>query len=927
MVSFRVSIITAALACLFVLQGCGGGGGDAPGGAPSPAPNDTPAPTEVPPPAPPAAVTGTVINTVPTSGRHATPKLVFNGGGLGLAVWESADAAIESNDHAGRAIWYAFYKDGQWSQEAPLHVLPHFDSASAGSSGYFNLQVAASANGFAVIWTQQDRTNDNSHPFSKRLYARVFNGTDWGAVTRLSPDEMWDAAISSNGAGYLVTWAKYSSATYFIYGSFYSGGSWQSGFNVASSNNPLTNPRVASNGAGYAVSWLETLGNPWINARLFTGGTWGAVKSFAGLAGASNAPYLASSGGSYLLLWGQYNGAAPGYESVGSNSAWSTPTPLSFGSIQALAAGNSEYATVYQCGTDYSLCARVRTGATWGNELPVENFTGSSARNPVLASDGGGYGVLWRQQTTSSGDYDVHYTTFTATAVEPAVQVSLAKEGGASVASIPREAIAYDGSGYMLGWIQHDLTPNSNREEVYAQHYAGATSGVRTALLQLFHDGGTSTPTLTVNNAGVKLATWKQYYFENNTSSGAPEYRQGLFAAAYENGAWGAPTLLDRYGTDAQVVTNGSSFAIVYFSNYYGPLRARIYSNGTFGPQQTLSSGTNYDPKVATDGTGYLVAWWQTGTYGLYVSRYDGSTWSGAVSIGGTNGYGNPQVASNGSGYAVAWKYAGGSASSIYANVFDGATWGGVQALEASDASASLPRIASNGSGYVVAWRQSDGSYESVFASLHDGTTWSAPLDIDEKDAAALYPEVVSNGTGYAVAWQQGGRCYARLWNSGWGSVSDVGACVSATTANEVNLKMASDGSGYAFAFRPVNFSPSGLYAAVYADGTWQTVSGMTPDGCGAPSDNAWYLRGGSGGYGLLTTCNGGLYWNFDLVGRFFHNGAWGAAVSIESGSYAVRYFADLAADGATFTATWTQAHESQVNDPTAHHLYMRSGL
>ncbi len=924
MVSFRVSIITAALAGLFVLQGCGGGGGDAAGGAPSPAPNTTPAPTEVLPPASPPAVTGTVINTVPTSGRHAAPQLVFNDGGLGLAVWESADAPIESTDHAGRAIWYAFYKDGQWSQESLLHVLPHFDSAGAGSNGYFNLQVAASANGFAVIWTQQDRTNDNSY-YSKRLYVRVFNGTDWGAVTRLSPDEIGDAAISSNGTGYLVTWVNYASLKYFIYGSFFSGGSWQSGLDLASSSNPLTNPRVASNGAGYAVTWQETSlqdGNPWINARLFTGSSWGAVKSFAGLAGASDAPHLASSGGSYLLLWGQFSGAASGYESVGSDAGWSTAAPLSFGSIKAAVAGSSHYGVVYECGTRFSLCARVRVDGAWGTELPVENFT-SDARNPVLASDGSGYGVLWRQQTTSSGDYDVHYTTFTATAVEPAVQVSLAKESGTSVASIPREAIAYDGSGYMLGWIQHDLTVNSNREEVYAQHYTGATSGARTTLLQLVHDGGTSTPTLTVNNAGVKLATWKQYYFENNTSSGAPEYRQGLFAAAYEAGAWGAPTLLDRYGTDAQVVTNGSSFAIVYLSNPNGSLRALIYSNGTFGPQQTLSSSTNYDPKVATDGTGYLVAWWQTGTVGLYVNRYDGSTWSGAVSIGGTNGYGIPQVASNGSGYAVAWKYAG----AVYANVFDGAMWGGVQALDAYDTSASLPRIASNGSGYAVAWRQSDTTYESVFASLHDGTTWSAPVDIDGQNVAALYPEVVSNGTGYAVAWQQGGRCYARLWSSGWGSVSDVGACVSPTTANEVNLKMASDGSGYAFAFRPINFSPSGLYAAVYTGGTWQTVSGMTADGCGAPSDNAWHLRGGSGGYGLLTICDDGLYSNFDLVGRFFHNGAWGPPVSIESGSYAVGYFADLAADGATFTATWTQAHESQVNDPTAHHLYMRSGL
>jgi hypothetical protein len=104
-------------------------------------------------------------------------------------------------------------------------------------------------------------------------------------------------------------------------------------------------------------------------------------------------------------------------------------------------------------------------------------------------------------------------------------------------------------------------------------------------------------------------------------------------------------------------------------------------------------------------------------------------------------------------------------------------------------------------------------------------------------------------------------------------------------------------------------------------------MTGILADGCQAPSDNAWRVTGGSGGYGVLGICNGGLYWDFELVGAFFHGGAWGAPVAIENGIYKAGYFSGLAADGAGFTAIWSQTHESQTDDPIAHKLYMRTGL
>lgn len=933
MFDLRATVAIASILVMVGLHGCGGGGGDAPGAGSTPPPATV---TPTPIPTPPPAVTGSVVNTVPTSGRHVAPKLVFNGAGVGLAVWESADTSIDSTSYPGRAIWYSLHKDGQWSKEALLQSLPDAGTVSGGNLGYFKMQVAASASGFAVAWLQSDRTNDKTTVYRSRIYARTFDGSSWSAATAIDTDLVTSAsppAIASNGSGYLVAWPQYNSTSgkFVISGSFFSGGGWQGAGEVASSSNALSNPRLASNGAGYAVSWQETaLGVTWNNARSYFNGSWGVVNSLTGLAGSPSVPYLASSGSGYLLLWSQ---GGVGYESVGS-ADWSAAASVSFNQIQGLAATGSDYGAVYTCGgTEASVCARVRTGGGWGAEIAVENMTGSRAMKPVLASDGAGYGVLWRQYDSSTDDYDVYYTTFTSSGPQPALLVSATKspyEGSMPPTTIPREAIAYDGSGYTLGWIQHDST--ANREVVYAQHYAGAVPAARRSLLQRTHDAGTGNPTLTVNDAGVKLATWQQSYFETDTTSGAAEYRSGLFAAVQQNGAWGAPMLVSTFGTNAQVVTNGTSFVITYAAPTQ--VFARIYGNGTLGAEQVLYTGpgSTYDVQVATDRTGYLVAWWQSGTtnYQLFVNRHDGSAWSGPVSIGDAGVYGQPQVASNGSGYAVAWKHFDGVANSLYANVFDGTAWGGTRSLEASAANASKPRIASNGSAYAVTWRQSDGSFESVFASLYDGSNWSAPLDIDGQNVGAFYPEIAANGSGYAVAWMQGGNCHARLWTGGsWGGVTNVGACVDATTNDEVNLKMASDGDGYAFAFRSVNsaYTPYGMYAAVYTAGAWQPVTGVMAQGCAGSTEGAWRLRGGSGGYGFLTTCNGGLYSDHELFGNFFRNGAWGGPFKVESGNYGVRYFSDLATDGPTFSAIWAQAHESQTDDPIAHWLYLRSGL
>ncbi len=936
----RNFVAVAVLA--FTLAGCGGSGG-------SSNTTTTPNPGSTNPPAP----TGTGINAYPTSGRHVTPKIIFNAAGAGLAVWESADGPIYETNSIGRAIWYSLYKNGVWSKEAILQTIPDSGSKSGGNTGYFQLQAAASATGFAVVWIQQDRNNNNTTYYDTNLYARVFDGTNWGSVTSMesSTNPANHPAIASNGSGYLVVWEQFNSSSSLdaINGNTYSGGSWQGVsqiYSPATSINALNSPRVVSNGSGYATAWNEYSTSGYITSARIFNGSWGTSQSFTGLTGSSGSPLLESSGGNYMLIWNQSGGTSSALYSTSSATTWAAAAGASLPNLSGLKASNGGYAATYPCtlGTaNTGLCANVYASGTWGSQVVVGNVASGNASNTVLASDGTGYAVLWRQYNATTSDYNVYYNTFTSTTAGTPIQVATTKSamesnGSISPTSFPREAITYDGTGYMLGWIQCLVaTGISSNEQVYAQHYSGTTAGTSSTLTSLVHDSGVHYPKLTINNAGIKLATWQQYYFD--TSSGVPTYLYGLFAAATNvNGIWGAPMLLSPYGANAKVISNGTSFAIVYNSSSLY-VAVRTYNDGnnaTLSSQKSQSISIGYDPAITSNGTGYLMSWWETGTYPIYASIYNGTSWSSPASIGGSYGYGTPYVASNGNGYAVAWQHYDSTTTTNhnYANVFDGTSWLGAQQIDTQSMtmvpipSTSSPHIASNGSNYAVVWRQNSGTYNSNYSSIFSGTSWSTPAVIDAQTANVLYPEVISNGTSYMSVWQDGTRCYARLWSAGnWGTLADLGTCPGAYTANESNMRMATDGTGYAFAFGTGNTTSYGLYAAAYSNGTWGPITGVMANNCGAPtSPDTAVLRGGSGGYGVLALCNGGVYNSFDLYGSFFHGSGWSTSALMENGAYPVTYGIDLAASGTSFTAVWSQPHESQL-DPSAKELYMLGGL
>jgi hypothetical protein len=114
------------------------------------------------------------------------------------------------------------------------------------------------------------------------------------------------------------------------------------------------------------------------------------------------------------------------------------------------------------------------------------------------------------------------------------------------------------------------------------------------------------------------------------------------------------------------------------------------------------------------------------------------------------------QVSVNSSGHAIAvWQQYDGTTESIYANRFDGTSWGTAELIETNDnGSADLAQVAVDSSGNAIAvWRQFDGSVYNIWANRFNGIIWgTAQLIENDDNGGADDPQVEIDSSGNATA-------------------------------------------------------------------------------------------------------------------------------------------------------------------------------
>jgi hypothetical protein len=403
---------------------------------------------------------------------------------------------------------------------------------------------------------------------------------------------------------------------------------------------------------------------------------------------------------------------------------------------------------------DYNWSFTTADGA-WGAAEQIETDNAGSATNPHVAFDSSGNAIaVWSQ--TDGSEYSIYAKGFDGTNWGNA---ELIEEENAGNAFSPQ--VAFDGSGNAIAvWFQSD----GARNNIWANRFDGTNWG-DAELIEEENAGDAFSAQVAFDSSGNAIAVWFQ-------SDGA---RNNIWANRFDGSSWGAAKLIETENAgdarNSQVAFDSSGNAIAVWQQNDGTLN-NIYANRFVGTSwgdaeliETENAGDARIPHVAFDSSGNAIAVWQQsdGTHdSIWANRFDGSSWGDAELIE-TENAGDariPQVAFDSSGNAISvWFQSDGARNNIWANRFDGSSWGAAKLIETENAGdARNPQVAFDSSGNAIAvWYQSDGSLSNIYANRFDGTNWGAAELIEIENAGdALSPQVAFDSSGNAIAvWGQ----------------------------------------------------------------------------------------------------------------------------------------------------------------------------
>ncbi|VAW89606.1 hypothetical protein MNBD_GAMMA17-697, partial [hydrothermal vent metagenome] len=200
-------------------------------------------------------------------------------------------------------------------------------------------------------------------------------------------------------------------------------------------------------------------------------------------------------------------------------------------------------------------------------------------------------------------------------------------------------------------------------------------------------------------------------------------------------------------------------------------------ADGAWGSAEQIeveNAGSASSPQIAFDSNGNALAvWfqWDDTRRNIWANRFDGSNWGAAEQIedDDVGSALHPQIAFDSNGNALAvWHQWDGIRWNIWANRFDGANWGAAEQIEdddAGDAFDSQIAFDSNGNALAV-WEQTDGTLINIWANRFDGTSWGTAELIEDDDAGnARDPQIAVDNNGNALAvWFQSDDTRRNIW-------------------------------------------------------------------------------------------------------------------------------------------------------------------
>ncbi|WP_372980832.1 Ig-like domain-containing protein [Marinobacter sediminum] len=405
----------------------------------------------------------------------------------------------------------------------------------------------------------------------------------------------------------------------------------------------------------------------------------------------------------------------------------------------------------------------------WQTATLIGVSNSGSARAPQIAVDADGRALaVWEQFEGSR--HKIWANRFDGTSWGEA-EIIEADSGG--TASAPQVALNAGGQAFAV-WTQFDGT----RDNVWVNRFDGSDWGMA-EVIDVDDAGSSRSPQVALDATGRAIVVWAQFdgsWYRilarrfDGSNWGAAELIE-----ADNSGRLGDASA-------PQIVLDGNGRALAVWEQFDGS-RNNIWSNrfdgstwGTAGRIQTDVASDASAPQIAINAHGQAFAVWTQfdGTRdNIWANRFDGSAWGAAEQIETDNagGASNPQIAHDTDGRAVAvWQQSDGARNNIWVNRFDGNAWRRAEQIETDNAgSAVSPQVALDAKGRALAvWHQSDGSRNHIWANRFDGNTWGEAelIEIDDVNHARS-PQVAFDADGRAIAvWQQSDGAPDNIWAS-----------------------------------------------------------------------------------------------------------------------------------------------------------------
>ncbi len=350
-----------------------------------------------------------------------------------------------------------------------------------------------------------------------------------------------------------------------------------------------------------------------------------------------------------------------------------------------------------------------------------------------------------------------------------------------------------------------------------------ASSTSNTTAGSVSFDGATNVATFSPNDPLGLLTTYTA-----TLTTAITDLSGNALAADYgwsfttADGAWGSAGQIESDSTgdarNPQIAINSSGNAIAVWRQSDGTrynIWANRFNGSSWGSAELIETndlGRAWRPQIAIDSSGNAIAVWHQsfGTrYNIWANRFNGSSWGSAELIGAddTVWTSTPQIAFDSNGNAIAvWHQFDGTRDNIWANRFNGSGWGSAELIETDNTGDALvPQIAFDSSGNAIAvWAQYDGTRDNIWANRFNGSSWGSAELIETNDTGrARNPQIAFDSSGNAIAvWRQDDGVRDNIWanrfnGSSWGSA----ALIEADNAGDGwSPQIAFDSSGNAIA-------------------------------------------------------------------------------------------------------------------------------